>query len=154
MLAGVALALVVLAGRPAAANDPKVEGEAKKLQQDAMDVDFLGLDLKKAKDKLQKAVKKCGATKCSKPMLASLHRDLGIVLLNAGDQKEGEKEFAAALAEDANVTIGKDYLDNGAVKKAARSRRRSPKARSASRSPWRRSATRSPSSSPSPPGST
>lgn len=113
-----ALSLSFALARPVLANDPKVEGDAKKLQQDAMDIDFLGLDLKKAKDKLQKAIKKCGSSKCSKPVLATLHRDLGIVLLNAGDQANGEKEIAAAFANDPNVTIGKDYLDNGAVKKA------------------------------------
>lgn len=122
VLAAFALAL---GATPAQANDPKVEADAKKLQQDAMDIDFLGLDLKKAKDKLQKAVKKCGSSKCSKPLLATLHRDLGIVLLNAGDQAAGEKEVAAAFANDPNVTIGKDYLDNGAVKKAWESAKKS-----------------------------
>jgi len=102
---------------PSFANDPKIEGEAKKLQQDAMDVDFLGLDLKKAKEKLQKAIKKCGKDKCSKPVLATLHRDLAIVELNAGNQADGEKEFVAALTNDPNVTVAKDYLDNAAVKK-------------------------------------
>ncbi len=113
-----ALSLAFLAARPAVANDPKVEAEAKKLQQDAMDIDFLGLELKKAKDKLQKALKKCGQSKCSKPLLATLHRDLGIVLLNAGEQDAGEAEILAAVENDPKLTIGKDYLDNGAVKKA------------------------------------
>lgn len=112
------LALLLGLARPASANDPKVEAEAKKLQQDAMDIDFLGLDLKKAKDKLQKALKKCGTSKCSKPVLAALHRDLGVVLLNAGDQEAGEKEIAAAIEDDPKVSISKDYLDNGAVRKA------------------------------------
>jgi len=114
----VCAALLSLTLTPEAfANDAKIEGEAKKLQQDAMDVDFLGLDLKKAQEKLKSAIKKCGKDKCSKPLLASLHRDLGIVELNAGNQAEGEKEFATALANDPNVSVGKDYLDNAAVKK-------------------------------------
>ena len=82
---------------PSSASDAKIEGEAKKLQQDAIDVDFLSLDLKKAKEKLQKALKKCGKDKCSKPLLATLHRDLGIVQLNGGEQAEGEKSFGSAL---------------------------------------------------------
>lgn len=100
------------------ANDTKVEGEAKKLQSEAMDVDFLGLELKKAKTKLQSAIKKCGKDKCSKPLLASLHRDLGIVAINNGDSTEGEGEFAEAFAADPAVEIAKDYLANGDVKKA------------------------------------
>lgn len=120
-----ALTLAFALARPVLANDPKVEGEAKKLQQDAMDIDFLGLDLKKAKDKLQKALKKCGSSKCSKQVLATLHRDLGIVVLNAGDKDAGEKELGAAIANDPNVTIGKDYLANPAVKKAWESAKKS-----------------------------
>jgi len=115
--AALTCAFVLAVATPSLANDPKIEGEAKALQQDAMDIDFLGLDLKKAKEKLQKAIKKCGKDKCSKPVLASLHRDLGIVELNAGNQADGEKELATALANDPNVTIAKDYLDNAAVKK-------------------------------------
>ena len=106
---------VLLVGVPALA-DAKVEGEAKKLQAEAMDIDFLGLDYAKAKDKLQKALKKCGKDKCSKPVLAGLHRDLGIVQINAGEN--GDKELASAFANDGNVSIGKDYLDNATVKKA------------------------------------
>lgn len=116
-LAALICAFAFSLASPSFANDPKIEGEAKKLQQDAMDVDFLGLDLKKAKEKLQKAIKKCGKDKCSKPVLATLHRDLGIVELNAGNQADGEKEFATALANDPNVNVAKDYLDNAAVKK-------------------------------------
>lgn len=111
-----ALAAAFAAGVPAFAGDAKIENEAKKLQSDAMDFDFLGLDYAKAKDKLQKALKKCGKDKCSKGVLAGLHRDLGVVLINAGE--DGGKELAAAFANDPNVSISKDYLDNAAVKKA------------------------------------
>lgn len=112
ILATLALASVASTGHA----DGKTEGEAKKLQSEAMDIDFLGLDYAKAKDKLQKALKKCGKDKCGKPVLAGLHRDLGIVQINAGES--GDKELGAAFANDANVSIGKDYLDNAAVKKA------------------------------------
>lgn len=98
--------------------DPKTEAAAKKLQTDAMDVDFLGLDFKKAKKKLDDAIKKCSKDKCSKPLVASLQRDLGIVLINSGDQGGGAKAFNAALTADPNVAMAKDYLDNGDVKKA------------------------------------
>lgn len=115
--AGVVLATLALAPT-VHANDAKVEGEAKKLQGEAMDVDFLGLELKKAKTKLQSALKKCGKDKCSKLLLASLHRDLGIVAINNGDSTEGETEFAEAFAADPAIDIAKDYLANADVKKA------------------------------------
>jgi hypothetical protein len=98
--------------------DAKVEGEARKLQGDAMDVDFLSLDLAAAKKKLQDALKKCGEDKCSKKLVASLHRDLGVVLVNNKDAKGGQSEFEAALEADENIVISKDYLDNPDVKKA------------------------------------
>ncbi len=98
--------------------DAKVETEARKLQENAMDVDFLGLDLAGAKKKLQDALKKCGEDKCSKKLVASLHRDLGVVLVNNKDPKGGQSELEAALDADESVTVSKDYLDNPDVKKA------------------------------------
>ena len=50
--------------------------------------------------------------------MATLQRDLGIVLINAKKTKEGQKAFEAAFAADASVTIGKDYLSNAEVAKA------------------------------------
>ena len=44
----------------ASAMDAKTEEAAKKADQEAMDIDFLSLDMKKAKTKLQGALKKCG----------------------------------------------------------------------------------------------
>ncbi len=98
--------------------DAKLEGEVRKLQGDAMDVDFLSLDLANAKKKLTEALKKCGEDKCGKKLIASLHRDLGVVLVNNKDAKGGQSEFEAALEADENVVISKDYLDNPDVKKA------------------------------------
>jgi hypothetical protein len=98
--------------------DAKVEGEVRKLQGDAMDVDFLSLDLANAKKKLTEALKKCGEDKCGKKLVAGLHRDLGVVLVNNKDAKGGQSEFEAALEADESVVISKDYLDNPDVKKA------------------------------------
>ena len=98
--------------------DPATEESAKKADEQAMDVDFLSLDLKKAKKKLQDALKKCGKGKCSAATMAALHRDLGVVLFNSKDAKGGTKEIDAAFNADASVTIAKDYLDNPDVKKA------------------------------------
>ncbi len=112
------LAASVLLASIASANDAKVEAEAKKLQSEAMDVDFLGLELKKAKTKLQSAVKKCGKDKCSKPLLAGLYRDMGIVSINNGDTAEGDAAFDEAFKAEPGVEIGKDYLANADVKKS------------------------------------
>ena len=118
VISGALLAASLAFPSIASANDPKIEAEAKKLQNEAMDVYFLGLELKKAKTNLQQAVKKCGKEKCSKPLLASLYRDMGIVSINNGDTAEGEAAFDEAFKSDAAVEIGKDYLANGDVKKA------------------------------------
>ena len=97
--------------------DAKIEAEAKKADGDAMDL-WLAADFKGAKKSLEGALKKCGGSKCESGTLAALHRDLGIVLITMSDKKGGAKEFDAAFAADASVTMGKDYLDNADVKAA------------------------------------
>jgi len=110
--------LALAAGALPSFADAKAENEAKKLQSEAMDFDFMSLDLKKAKGKLQDALKKCGKDKCGKTIIATLHRDLGIVAINANDAATGATEFASAFANDAGVSIDKTFLDNAEVKKA------------------------------------
>ena len=112
------LGVAVTWASTASAVDPTTEEAAKKADSEAMDIDFLSLDMKKAKTKLQGALKKCGKNKCSNATRAALHRDLGIVLLNSKDPKGGAKELDAALSADATIGIGKDLLDNPDVKKA------------------------------------
>jgi hypothetical protein len=111
-------ALAVALSSVVSAADAKTEAEAKKLQGQAMDFDFLALDLAKAKAKLGTALKKCGNDKCSPGLVAALQRDLGIVLFHLGDKDGGEKAFASAFVADPDVTIGKDFLQNAAIKKA------------------------------------
>jgi hypothetical protein len=115
--APLAMALAALWTSSAAAIDAKVEADAKKVAADAMDTDYLALDLKKAKAKLLKALERCGDAKCSATTLALLHRDLGVVLA-AGKEKGADAEFDAALAADAKTDVPKDYLSNADVKKA------------------------------------
>jgi hypothetical protein len=117
-LAAAAIVLALAAGALPSFADGKTENEAKKLQGEAMDFDFMALDLKKAKSKLADAIKKCGKDKCGKTIVATLHRDLGIVAINANDAAAGEKEFAAAFAADTGVVIAKEFLDNAEVRKA------------------------------------
>ena len=118
LFSALAALLVTSAVAHRARADAKTEDGAKKLDSAAMDVDFLSLDMKKAKTKLQQALKQCGKDKCGGATLAILHRDLGIVLINSKDTKGGAKEIDAAFDADATVTISKDFLDNPEVKKA------------------------------------
>lgn len=117
-VASIAPFVVALSLAPAAhAVDAKAEAEAKKQATDAMDNDYLGLDLKKAKAKLQKAIERCGADKCSAATLALLHRDLGVVLATSKDAKGADAEFDAALEAEPKGEVPKDYLSNADVKK-------------------------------------
>jgi hypothetical protein len=122
LVASIAPFVLALSLAPSAhAVDAKAETEAKKLATDAMDNDYLSLDLKKAKGKLQKAIDRCGTDKCSAATLGLLHRDLGVVLATSKDAKEAkgaDAEFDAALEADPKGDVPKDYLSNAAVKKA------------------------------------
>ncbi|GAC1569625.1 MAG: hypothetical protein NVS3B20_00420 [Polyangiales bacterium] len=111
------LALITLARRSQAA-DSKAEKEAKKLQSEAMDVDFLSLDFKAAKAKLDAAGKRCAEDGCNRALIAGLQRDIGIVYIYRKDTASGEKAFAAALGNDPSLTMGKEFLNNAGVKKA------------------------------------
>ena len=97
--------------------DAAAEKDAKKLQSDAMDVDFLSLDYKAAKKKLEDAIKRCGTAQCSAAITAGLHRDKGVVLVMLKDNAGGTKEFDAAIALDPNGDMSKDLLANAQVKK-------------------------------------
>jgi hypothetical protein len=117
-LAGAIVLVSVPFAAPAIAADAKAENEAKKLDSDAMDVDFLSLDYPAAKKKLDSAIAKCGKEKCSASIVSMLHRDLGIVAINMGDTVLGDTAFKAAVKADASVTMPRDYLDKPEVKSA------------------------------------
>jgi hypothetical protein len=102
----------------AGAANAKIEAEAKRLQTKAMDTDFLGLNYKAARGKLETALKRCGKSGCGLSLIASLRRDLGIVKVHAGDPAAGEKELVEALAADPKIEINKDFLAHPGVKKA------------------------------------
>ncbi len=118
-VASLAPVLAALSLAPAAqAIDKKAEAEAKKTASDAMDTDYLANDLKKAKAKLEKAIQRCGKDKCTPATLATLHRDLGVVLATSKDAKGAAKELDAALSADPKGEVPKDYLSYADVKKA------------------------------------
>ena len=102
------IAAVVLSGAPAFADNPKLEGQAKAIQKKAMEEDYLTTEFAKAKDRLTSAISLCG-DKCAAPLRAELKRDLGIVLIGGGlDKDKGTAAFADAMKLDPKVQIPKD----------------------------------------------
>jgi hypothetical protein len=94
--------------RPAFA-DAKTEATAKALQKKAMDEDYLATEFAKAADKLDKAIAACGADKCSAPVRAQLHRDLGVVQIGGQiDKEKGIGHFVAAIKADPATALDPD----------------------------------------------
>ena len=93
----------------ASAQDKKVEAAVKALQKKAMEEDYLTTEFAKAQDKLEKALAQCGADKCSAPVKALVHRDLGVVQIGGQlDAAKGAANFAEALKLDPNVQLDPD----------------------------------------------
>jgi hypothetical protein len=89
--------------------DAKTEAAAKALQKKAMDEDYLATDFAKAQDKLDKAVAACGTDKCSAPLRAQLHRDLGVVQIGGQlDKEKGIANFVSAIKTDATIALDPD----------------------------------------------
>jgi hypothetical protein len=85
------------------------EAPAKALQKKAMDVDFLSTDFAKAQEKLEKAMAQCGADKCSAQLRALLRRDLAVVQISGGlDKEKGISNLVEALKIDASVALDPD----------------------------------------------
>src|SRR5262245_2867134 len=105
------LLVVLLAcsvAKPAFAQDAKVEAASKALQKKAMQ-DYVAIDFQKAREKLDKAIADCGADKCSANLRATLHRDLGVVLIGGKlDRDKGVAAFADAIKADPKVELDPD----------------------------------------------
>jgi hypothetical protein len=104
--------LVVLVGSLVAAPafaDPKTEREAQALQKKAIEEDNLNVNYPAAIKKLQTAIGKCGADKCSPPIRASLLRDLGAMQVLNNNADEARASFAQALALDASLELDPAY---------------------------------------------
>jgi hypothetical protein len=92
-----------------ASADAKTEEAAKALRKRAMEEDYLATDFNKAIDKLQQAIAKCGAEKCSATTRAILKRDLGTVYVaGLNDKDRGTAAFAEALAIDPSLQLDPD----------------------------------------------
>src|SRR6266566_2880875 len=116
-----AVILALVGSSPSAGAAPKDE-LATKMNQDAIDNDYLAMRFPEADRKLRQAIAICGKTGCSPNVTAQLHRDLGIVYLVSNKPDDGKAQFAQALQLDATTTIPKDLSTpeiNAAFKDAA-----------------------------------
>src|SRR6478609_8904126 len=78
-LNGLVFGLLLLA--PNVAQAATKDKAARLLQTEAMQTDYAETNFKKAEQKLKKALNQCGASACSSPVVAELHRDLATVYI-------------------------------------------------------------------------
>lgn len=79
------------------------------LAKQAIQSDYLGTKFAEAKKKLDQAIALCGPKSCSNKVVASLHRDLGVVYVGGLNNLEGGKaEFIAALKADSTIELDPD----------------------------------------------
>jgi hypothetical protein len=94
---------------PNAQAQGKAEGPAKALQKKAMDEDYLATEFTKAQEKLEKAIAQCGTANCGAPLRSRLKRDLGVVQIGGGiDKEKGIANFVEAIKLDPTVTLDPD----------------------------------------------
>lgn len=105
-----ATSLCVVFAAPSAFAQGKAEGPAKALQKKAMEEDYLSTEFSKAQDKLEKAVAQCGTDKCGAPLRSRLKRDLGVVQIGGGlDKEKGLANLVEAIKLDPTVALEPDY---------------------------------------------
>ncbi|MBX3260682.1 MAG: hypothetical protein KIS78_30545 [Labilithrix sp.] len=108
-LVPLAVGLALLFASPAAVAQGKAEGPAKALQKKAMEEDYLATEFTKAAEKLEKAIGQCGTDKCSAQLRSRLKRDLGVVQIGGGiDKDKGIANFVEAIKLDPAVTLDPD----------------------------------------------
>jgi len=108
VLAGTAALVALLSASPAAAVDRRAEAAAKTAIKKAGN-DYLATNYDAAATRLQKAVRLCGAKKCTPGTRAALLRDLGTMQFRNGDVGAAKKTWANALQIQADLTLNPDY---------------------------------------------
>lgn len=104
-----ALAFAILSVSPSARAQGKNEATAKALQKKAMEEDYLATEFKKAEEKLNNAIKQCGSDACSAGLRSKLRRDLGVVQIGGGiDKEKGIQNFVEAIKIDNTVALDPD----------------------------------------------
>jgi hypothetical protein len=81
---------------------------ALKLDQDAINNDYLAMKFPDADRKLRQGLAICGKTGCSPNVLAQLHRDLGVVYVVWNRPEEGKAHFVLAVQYDPSTVIPKE----------------------------------------------
>jgi hypothetical protein len=107
--AWVVFIVVSCAGASSALADPRTERDAQALRKKAIEEDNLNVNYPAAVKKLQSALNKCGATRCSPVIKAGLFRDLGAMQILSGASDEGKASFAQALALDSSIELDAAY---------------------------------------------
>ena len=93
---------------PALAADRRVEAAAKQALKKAAD-DYLGTDYAAGAARLQRALRACGAGKCTGATRALLLRDLGTMQFRSGDVGVARKTWAEALKLQPDLALNADY---------------------------------------------
>ncbi len=108
-LAWVVFIVVSCAGASSALADPRTERDAQALRKKAIEEDNLNVNYPAAVKKLQSALNKCGASRCSPSIKAGLFRDLGAMQILSGAADEGKASFGQALALDSSIELDASY---------------------------------------------
>jgi len=103
--------VVALLTAVTAVADPRVERDVRALQKSAIEQDNLNMNYAGAVRKLSAGVNKCGATKCSPSLKASVLRDLGAMQALSGNVDEGKASFARALQLDPSLDLDPAYTN-------------------------------------------
>jgi hypothetical protein len=107
-LAGAAALAALLSTSTASAVDRRAEAAAKAAIKKASS-DYLATNYDAAATRLKKAVRVCGASKCTPGTRAALLRDLGTMEFRSGDVGTAKKTWADALKLQADITLNPDY---------------------------------------------
>lgn len=85
------------------------DAAATKIDQDAMNNDYLNVEFAKAEANLKKALDVCGASGCSADVKARIYVHLGIVQANNNNSAMAEDSFVKALETSPNASLDPDF---------------------------------------------
>jgi hypothetical protein len=104
VLAALALMLSLAKAADAAPRD----AQALKLDDDAINNDYLATKFGDAEKKLKQGIAICGKGACSPNVVGQLHRDLGIIYVVASRPDEAKAQFVEALKVDPSTALPKE----------------------------------------------
>ncbi|HEY8091386.1 MAG TPA: hypothetical protein VIF09_26160, partial [Polyangiaceae bacterium] len=105
---GLVLAASGLFPASARAADRRAEATARAALEKAAD-DYLATNYAAGTARLQKALRACGASKCSAATKAALFRDIGTMQFRAGDVGAARKSWASAVHLQAGIALNPNY---------------------------------------------